>query len=132
MMRTTGFLLGALLMLAVFLLALSAGIAPTPLQERVSSKPVPAAADTGPAREMPAENTLDQASCRLAADSASLAGKRLPDAKDGGLKLNPQSWNQAMGAYAAVLRNDSHGRRPVSWYGAPSVASGLHRDLRDA
>jgi hypothetical protein len=105
-MRTTGFLLGALLMLAAFLLALSAGIDPAPLQERVSSKPVAAAADTRPAEELPVESALDEG-VAMAADSASPAGKPLPDGNGGGLKLTPQSWNQAMGAYEAVLRNDS-------------------------
>lgn len=106
MMRITGFLLGALLVLAAFLLALSAGIAPAPLQERVGNKPVPAVADTRPAQELPAGNTLD-GEVMTTADSASLAGNPLPDDKGGGLQLNPQTWNQAMGAYAAVLRNDS-------------------------
>jgi hypothetical protein len=94
------------MMLAVFLLALSAGTPPTPVEELASSKAVPATADTGPVREM-RDDSSHHSELPLAAAGDRLDEKRLTDAKDDGLKLEPQSWNQAMGAYQSVLRNDA-------------------------
>ena len=68
MMRATGFLLGAVLMLALFLLALDAGLSPTLVKEVVSS-----AVDTPvnitepvPAEAAPVEQAIDSAALPVA------------------------------------------------------------------
>lgn len=99
MMRTTGILVGTLLMLGIFLLALSASNSPTLVKEVVSRESVL------PAAEVPVEESADHA-VPAAVDSAGLDEVlRLGD-RDRLLGLDPQSWNQSMGAYETASRNE--------------------------
>jgi len=102
MMRAIGFLVGALLMLVVFLLLLSAGSTSHPIMEHDRGKALPPAVDTGRVREMQHDRRNND-ELPLAAESDLLENRRLPDAKDDGLQLEPQSWNQAMGVFQSVL-----------------------------
>ena len=111
MMRTTGFLLGAVLMLGVFLLALSAGNSPTLVKEVVSSDidlPAGPAADSGPvaADEVPVEDRIDSEVLAVA-DSTSLDETLRQEVKDSGLGLDPQSWNLSMDSYETALRKEN-------------------------
>jgi len=106
MRRTTGILLGAMLMLGVFLLVLSAGTAPPPVKALASRQDEPSPADTRPLVDAPGEDRLDLA-LLTAADSASEDETPLPDGTGDTLKLDPTSWNQSMGAYESVLRKDA-------------------------
>ena len=115
MTRAIGILVGALLMLGIFLLALSTGNSPTLVKEVVSSE-----ADT-PARttesivtgDVPVENAVDSVAYP-AADPASLDEENQlsvkdsgQDATDSGLVLDPQSWNQSMAAHETDDRNNA-------------------------
>ena len=108
MTRASGILVGTLLMLALFLLALSAGIAPPPLQRVVSSE-----ADTPPqvigplpAEEVPVEDAIDSV-VPPASASASLDEDPPLDVRGDGLEVNPQSWNQSMESYATAYRKEA-------------------------
>lgn len=68
MMRATGFLLGAVLMLALFLLALDAGLSPTLVKEVISSSvdtPVNIT-EPVPAEAAPVEQAIDSAALPVA------------------------------------------------------------------
>lgn len=112
MMRTTGFLLGAVLMLGVFLLALSGGNSPTLVKEVVSSDidlaAGPTVADSGPvaADEVPVEDSIDSEVLAVA-DGAGLDETLRQEVKDSGLGLDPQSWNLSMDSYETALRKES-------------------------
>jgi hypothetical protein len=106
MMRATGFLLGALLMLAVFLLILGTGSTSIPVNEPGSSKAIPPAVDNGLVEGM-RDDSRNEGELLPAIGSGPLDKTSTPDAKDDGLKLEPQSWNQAMGAYQSVLPGDA-------------------------
>ncbi len=99
MMRTTGILVGTLLMLGIFLLALSASNSPTLVKEVVSRESVL------PAAEVPVEESADHA-VPAAVDSAGLDEVLRLDDRDRLLGLDPQSWNQSMGAYETASRNE--------------------------
>jgi hypothetical protein len=99
MMRTTGILVGTLLMLGIFLLALSASNSPTLVKEVVSRESVL------PAAEVPVEESADHA-VPAAVDSAGLDEALRLDDRDRLLGLDPQSWNQSMGAYETASRNE--------------------------
>jgi hypothetical protein len=108
MTRASGILVGALLMLAVFLLTLSAGISPPPLQSVVSS-----AADT-PSRvigPLPAEDAAvkDAADSVVppAAEPASLDDVPQLDVSGDSLEVNPQSWNRSMESHATAYRKEA-------------------------
>ena len=110
MMRATGFLLGVLLMLGVFLLALSADNSPTLVKEVVSrdtTPAVPAADSHSAAADVVPVESSDDGEVLAATDKAGLDETLRLDAGDSGLGLDPQSWNQAMGAYETALRKDS-------------------------
>ena len=98
MTRTTGILVGTLLMLGLFLLVLSASNSPTLVVEVVSHESVL------PATEVQVEDSADHA-VLAAADSTDLDEALRQDDRDRLLGLDPQSWNQSMGAHGTVLRN---------------------------
>ena len=108
MMRASGILVGTLLMLAVFLLALSAGISPPPLQRVVSSE-----ADTPPrvigplpAEEVPVKDAVGSV-VPQSSESASQDDERQLDARGDSLEVNPQSWNQSMESFATDYRKEA-------------------------
>jgi hypothetical protein len=114
MIRATGFLLGALLMLAVFLFVLGDGIAPSPLPA-----PVNRAAETTPPTivSVPAEDASGEAVVdsvvHPVADVADPDEARLPDIDNSGsgvagnaLELDPQSWDESLVAYETSPRNE--------------------------
>ena len=107
MTRATGILVGALLMLGVFLLALSTGNSPTLVQEVVSSKTGAHTQASGPAAaaDAPVEPIVDNAAPPVT-DTASLAGESQPGIKDKGFVLDPRSWNQSMADHETDDRND--------------------------
>ena len=111
MMRTTGILVGTLLMLGIFLLVLSVSNSPTLLKEVVSRESVLSAGtitESGPGavEEAPVEDSIDT-EVPAVIDSAVLDEVFMQDDKDRLLGLDPQSWNQSMGAYETALLNDS-------------------------
>jgi len=126
MMRAIGFLLGSLLMLALFLLALDAGIAPTLVKEVVSNdaelriapdepKEAPGPiAPTGPdaasepasPEALPVEPAIDSEVIPVAA-TAGLDAADQPEVNGSALALDPQLWNQSMAAYETTDRNDT-------------------------
>jgi hypothetical protein len=91
MTRAIGILVGALLMLGIFLLALSTGNSPTLVKEVVSSE-----ADT------PAQITESIVTGDVPVENAS--GQ---DATGSGLVLDPQSWSQSMATHETDNRNDT-------------------------
>jgi len=108
MTRAIGMLVGALLMLAVFLLVLSTGNSPTLVKEVVSSevaKPVQASGSAA-AGDVPVEPTIDSAALPVTG-TASLAGESQPGVKDNGFILGPQSWNKSMTAHEMIGRDDT-------------------------
>ena len=115
MTRAIGILVGALLMLGVFLLALSTGNSPTLVKEVVSSEAdMPAqATESIVTGDVSVENAVDSVAYP-AADTASLDEENQlsvkdsgQDAADSGLELDPQSWNQSMAAHETDDRNDA-------------------------
>jgi hypothetical protein len=120
MMRASGFVVGALLMLGVFLLALGNGNSPTLVKEIVSSEadtndtvtepaPAPALAQElapAPAPDVPVENAVDSPELPVT-DTASPAEEDRTDVAVNGLLLDPQSWNQSMAAHATDDRSDA-------------------------
>lgn len=108
MMRATGFLLGTLLMLALFLLALDAGMSPPLVQEVGSSAAdTPTHSGAPPATEaVPVENAVDSAVPPVAA-TASPGAADSPEGNGSGLELDPQLWNQSMADYATTDRIDA-------------------------
>ena len=99
MTRTTGILVGTLLMLGIFLLALSASNSPTLVKEVVSRESVL------PAAEVPIDDNADD-EVLASADSGGLDEALQQDDRDRQLGLDPQSWNQSMGAYETASRNE--------------------------
>ena len=99
MMRTTGILVGTLLMLGIFLLALSASNTPTPVKTLGSHQSVP------PATELPVEDSAGREVLEMA-DSTGIDEALLQDHRDSLLGLDPQSWNQSRDAYETISRND--------------------------
>jgi len=123
MMRAIGFLLGSLLVLALFLLALDAGISPTLVKEVVSNEtdlaevsevPAGSKGPTGPdaasepaaTEPVPVEDDVDSALLPVAA-TASPEEEDRPEINGSGLALDPQLWNQSMAAYETTDRNDA-------------------------
>ena len=89
MTRGIGILVGMLLMLAIFLLALSAGLSP-------SSVPAPVPALTSvpaPAEEVAIEQVVSPVT-----DA---------DSDDDDIAITPQSWNQSMASYETAYRNEA-------------------------
>lgn len=99
MTRTTGILVGTLLMLGIFLLALSASNSPTLVKEVVSRESVL------PAAEVTIDDNADD-EVLASADSGDLDEALQQDDRDRPLGLDPQSWNQSMGAYETASRNE--------------------------
>jgi hypothetical protein len=124
MMRASGFFLGSLLMLGLFLLVLDAGISPTLVKEIVSHDAELHSAPAGPeevlvpiepvepkepdaAGEPASPEPHDVVSAALpVADTASLDAADRPEVNGSGLELDPQLWNQSMAAYATADQND--------------------------
>jgi hypothetical protein len=125
MTRIVGIVVGSLLMLGIFLLALGAGEPPTLLREVVHNEADTTPADTGMAAaiEVPVENSLDASidtgldtgidtPALAVTDSADLVAGNQLVVEDKGFVLDPQLWNQAKeqqetinrDATAAVLR----------------------------
>jgi len=104
MTRGIGMLVGALLMLGMFLLTLGAGNSPLLLQEVVSSETDMPALTGGPVEDVPVEPAVDSVAPPMT-DTASLAGERQPGSKDQGFALDPQSWNQSMADHETDDRN---------------------------
>ena len=123
-MRASGFVVGTLLMLGVFLLALGNGNSPTLVMEIVGSaadtghtvtEPVPASAPVqepaqesvpAPTADVPVENTADGPELPET-DTASPTEADGTDVAVNGLKLDPQSWNQSMAARVTEDRGDA-------------------------
>jgi len=106
MRYTTGILLGAMLMLGVFLLALSTWNASPPVKALFSDRAEWPPANTREAKNLPGENSMNNA-LPSAAGTASQDEPPRPDHRSERLALNPQSWNQSMGAYESVLHKDA-------------------------
>lgn len=115
MMRASGFFVGALLMLAVFLFFLGAGNQPTLVKEVIRHEVDATPRDIGLAAtaKESVEAALDNMALQ-AADTASLDEEsRLvvidsePGVNGNGLALDPQSWNKSMVVTEAALRNDT-------------------------
>jgi hypothetical protein len=97
MTRTIGILVGALLMLAVFLLALSSGISPPPLPpaaNNAADRPTQDSAQTQSVDKQPRE-IVDQPP-PSAQDTARLDEATLPDPEVNGLTPPHESWNRSM------------------------------------
>ncbi|MGB5178051.1 MAG: hypothetical protein WBP44_04895 [Gammaproteobacteria bacterium] len=108
MMRTTGFLVGVLLMLGIFLLALSASNSPTLVKEVLSSEsalPAASSMDTEAAADVPVEDSI-HTEVPAVADTGGLDETQRLEAVNSGLGLDPQSWNQSMGAYELALHKE--------------------------
>ena len=101
MTRAVGILVGTLLMLAIFLLALSAGIAPPPARVAVSRE---ADIPGGPA---PAEAETVEPLVLPVADVSSPGEELRRDVGDEGIEITPQSWNQSMAGYTTAYRNEA-------------------------
>ena len=99
MTRTTGILVGTLLMLGIFLLALSASNSPTLVREVVSRESV------SPVAEVPVDNGAEQTVLAVA-DSTDLDEVQQSDDEGRLLGLDPQSWNQSMGAYETASHEE--------------------------
>ena len=99
MTRVTGMLVGTLLMLGFFLLALSAGDAPTLVGEVVNSEADASHTHTGPApapvKEGRAETSVDKPGLAVT-DTIVVAGASPPAASDTESVLDPQLWNQSI------------------------------------
>ena len=105
MIRASGFLLGILLMLAVFLLALSVEVSPPPMQVLVSSE-----ADTShqviepePTEGVPVEEAVNSVAPSA---SASLEESQLSAWGDGP-EVNPQPGIQSMASNETAYREES-------------------------
>ena len=97
MMRAIGFLLGTLLMLAVFLFVLEDGAAPSPL-------PASRAAATSPPA---APATAEDDGIHPLADTAGVDEKNSLEVSSSRLEPGPQSGDESLAAHAAVSRNDA-------------------------
>ena len=133
MRRTTGILLGAMLMLGIFLLVLSAGTAPPPVKALASSQVETSPVDSRPEEEAPGVNSPGHA-LLTATDSAGVDEKSLPDGTGDRLKLDldPKSWNQAMGAHESVLHKEpTQASRYLVWspFHSKWAAQGFARRL---
>lgn len=108
MTRAIGILVGALLMLGVLLLALSAGHSPTLLREVVHSEADtnPAHIELAPAEAAPVENSVDSPELAVT-DTAGLVAESQPVVKDDQFVLDPQLWNQSMEAHETSNRDDA-------------------------
>ncbi|MEN8204444.1 MAG: hypothetical protein ABFS24_00405 [Pseudomonadota bacterium] len=105
MTRGIGMLVGALLMLAIFLLALGAGMSPSSVQVPVQLT-VSSAADI-PVGPVPAEDVVIGDVVIPAADASSHDEKSRPDVDDDDIEITPQSWNQSMASYETAYRNEA-------------------------
>jgi hypothetical protein len=106
MTRAIGILVGALLMLWVFLLVLSSGDSPTLVKAVVSSEADADYTVTEPAAAVPVENAVDGPALPVT-DAASPAEEDKLDVAAKVLALDPQSWNQSMAAHEADDRSDA-------------------------
>jgi hypothetical protein len=133
MRRTTGFLLGCLLMLGVFALVLTGSHTPPGPQppkaaisralETESLQPVEPVVPT--VVSAPAENENDTGDAPMATASSSPPGSRHLD-------LNPQTWNQATEYYAAIEHRETAGQsRQALWtpFRSQWAAQGFARRL---
>jgi hypothetical protein len=132
MTRAIGILVGTLLMLGVFLLALSAGHAPTLLGEVVHSEADtnPAHIELAPAEAPPVDNSVDSPELPMT-DTAGLVAESQPAVKDNGFVLDPQLWNQSMEAHETSNRDDAAVSRYRVWspFRSEWAANGFARRL---
>jgi hypothetical protein len=106
MTRASGFLVGALLMLGIFLLVLSTAESPTLVQEVVSSKAASNPVVTAPVKVKAVAPVV--ASQVLPAAGTAGSEEENQQVTDGsGLALDPQSWNQAIAAGETNDRGDA-------------------------
>jgi len=101
MTRAVGILVGMLLMLAIFLLALSTGLSPPPLQVAASS------ASGMPGGTAPAEDVGVEHVVLPVADANGHEEEYRLDVDDDGIGVTPQSWNQSMGSLETAYRNEA-------------------------
>ena len=92
MTRTVGILVGTLLMLAVFLLALSAGTSPSSVQAPV---------------QIPAEKVAIEKVVLPHAETGSQNEADWLDIDGNDIAITPQSWNQSMASYETAYRAES-------------------------
>ena len=92
MTRTVGILVGTLLMLAVFLLALSAGTSPSSVQAPV---------------QIPAEKVAIEKVVLPHAETSSQNEADWLDIDGSDIAITPQSWNQSMASYETAYRAES-------------------------
>ena len=132
MTRAIGILVGTLLMLGVFLLALSAGHSPTLLREVVNSEVETNHKDTelASAKEVPVEDSVDRPELAVT-DTAALVAESQPGVKDDGFVLDAQLWNQSMEAQETPHRDDAAVSRYRVWspFRSEWAANGFARRL---
>jgi len=97
MTRAVGIFVGSLLMLAIFLLALSAGLSPVSVQA-----PVPTVASPILAEDVAVEHVVVPV-----ADANSPAEENRLAVDDDGIEITPQSWNQSMASYETAYRDEA-------------------------
>jgi hypothetical protein len=120
MTRIVGIVVGSLLMLGIFLLALGAGEAPTLLREVVHSEADTTPADTGMAagKEVPVENSLEtnletgldtgiDTPVLTVTDSTDPVARSQSAVEEKGFVLDPQLWNQAKEQQETINRDDA-------------------------
>ena len=109
MIRATGFLVGVLLMLGLFLLTLGTGNSPTLVKEVVSSKAGMSHVVTTPAPAEAAVVPFDPAVDSQVLPVTDTAGpaEEQQDVAGNGLALDPQSWNQAVAPHETDDRSDA-------------------------
>ena len=133
MRRTTGFLFGCLLMLAVFALVLTDSGPSRGLQSPQADAPRVAETVAAPSAEPVAqaiENTRSDDETDAGETPAPLMTAPVPGARH--LDLNPQTWNQATEHYAATERGEVAGlSRQALWspFRSQWAAQGFARRL---
>jgi hypothetical protein len=159
MKRAAGFLLGCLLMLALFLLALDAGLSPTLVKEVVSNEtdiaeepevpkgpeePAPDGVGRPAATAAVPVEPADDSAALPVADTAGTDAAGSPEVNGGALEIDPQLWNQSMAAFETADRKEAAAvSRYLVWspfrsewaaqgFAQRFAASGSHRDLRNA
>lgn len=113
MTRSIGVLVGMLLMLAIFLLALSTGISPSSVQAPVSTVASPAPAEAVAIEQVPSP----------VADA---------DSDEDDIAITPQSWNQSMASYETAYRAEpAEASRYLVWspFRSEWAAKGFARRL---
>ena len=137
MTRVIGMLVGTLLMLGVFLLALSAGQSPTLVGEIVNNEADVNHMDTelALAKEVPVENSVDSAGLPEddpVTDTTGHVEESQPGVRENGFVLDPQLWNQSIDEHEPGNRDEAAAalRYPVwSPFRSEWAANGFARRL---